>query len=192
MQIEFRDLTEETLASLPEWNTPPYSCKYCLYWESDALDPSAIPIDCQSSFQRKLSWLKKTRQTFGNCGQIACIAGTVVGYAQYAPAKFLPTCKEYPTGPPTDDAILLSCLFLWDKDHRNVGIGSLLLTRILKDLGKRGMVAVETFARKDNPQNPSGPDSFYRKHGFRTLREGEFLLMRKELMPRAETPPPCL
>lgn len=79
MQIEFRDLTEEILAGLPEWNAPPYSCKYCLYWESATFDPGAVSTHRQSIFRRKLGWLKKTRQTFGNCGQIACITGKVVG-----------------------------------------------------------------------------------------------------------------
>jgi hypothetical protein len=79
MQIEFRDLTEEILAGYPEWNMPPHSCKYCLCWESATFDPSAVPTDRQSIFRRKFGWLKKTRQTFGNCGQIACIKGKVVG-----------------------------------------------------------------------------------------------------------------
>lgn len=54
MQIEFRDLTEEILAGLPEWNAPPYSCKYRLYWESATFDPSAVPTHHQSTYRREL------------------------------------------------------------------------------------------------------------------------------------------
>jgi hypothetical protein len=49
-------------------------------------------------------------------------------------------------------------------------------------LRKRGVKAVETFARKNNPNNPSGPVEFYLKNGFRVLRDDpEFPLMRLEL-----------
>jgi hypothetical protein len=46
----------------------------------------------------------------------------------------------------------------------------------------RGFEAVETFARKNNPNNPSGPVEFYLKNGFRVLRDDpEFPLMKLEL-----------
>ncbi|MFH7860371.1 MAG: hypothetical protein QXR03_05195 [Candidatus Aenigmatarchaeota archaeon] len=31
--IKIVDLTTENLKEIPEMEYPPYSCKYCLYWE---------------------------------------------------------------------------------------------------------------------------------------------------------------
>jgi len=62
------------------------------------------------------------------------------------------------------------------------GLGSLLLQSIIKDLKARELKALETFARKNNPSNPSGPMKFYLKNGFRVFRDDpEFPLMRLEL-----------
>ncbi|MEM2057748.1 MAG: GNAT family N-acetyltransferase, partial [Thermoproteota archaeon] len=79
-------------------------------------------------------------------------------------------------------AVLISCLFIAEKEYRGRGLGKLLLESIIEDLRKRGFKAVETFARRNNSNNPSGPVEFYLKNGFRVLREDpEFPLMRLEL-----------
>jgi hypothetical protein len=46
----------------------------------------------------------------------------------------------------------------------------------------RGIRAVETFARKGQEDNPSGPVEFYLRNGFRVFRDDpEYPLMRLEL-----------
>lgn len=57
-----------------------------------------------------------------------------------------------------------------------------MLRNIIEDLKSRGVRAVETFARKGSPDNPSGPFEFYLKNGFKVLRDDpEFPLMRLDL-----------
>jgi len=41
-----------------------------------------------------------------------------------------------------------------------------LLKNIIDDLKGRGFRALETFARRGNSENPSGPLEFYIKNGF--------------------------
>jgi GNAT superfamily N-acetyltransferase len=175
MKIEIIDLTYENLQDVPE------CCKYCLYWE--------FPEECVDSskgkkqmFERKLGWLRETSQTFGNCGKLANLDSRYVGYAQYAPAAFLPNSGEYPAGPPSEDAVLISCLFIPDKENQRLGVGSQLLKGIIDDLKDRDIKAVETFARKLSPNNPSGPLEFYLANGFKIARDdAEFPLVRLEL-----------
>jgi hypothetical protein len=53
---------------------------------------------------------------------------------------------------------------------------------IIADLRKRMIKAVETFARKGKPNNPSGPVEFYLRDGFRIHKKDvEFPLIRRDL-----------
>ncbi len=182
VNIEILELTEETLRDAPEWKGSPFSCKYCLYWE--------FPEECthpaierkEERLEKKGQWLQQARETFGNCGRIAYVDGKPAAYAQYAPPRLLPCSASYPAGPPSDDAILISCLFIASPELRGLGVGRLILQSILDDLRQRGIKAAETFARRGSEDNPSGPLEFYLRHGFRVYHDDpEFALMRLDL-----------
>ncbi len=182
MRVEIVSLTDENLVEAPEWGKHPFSCKYCLYWElpEECLDPSRGSRE--DMLARKLDWLRRVRKAFGDCGKMVYVDGKPVGYAQYAPPRMLPLSAEYSSGPPSGDAVLISCLFIAQKEYRGRGLGKQLLQSIIEDLRKRGVKAVETFARKNNPNNPSGPVEFYLKNGFKIHRDDpEYPLMRLEL-----------
>lgn len=181
MKIEVVDLKEENLTDTPEWESHPYSCKYCIYWEfpEACVDPTEKK---EELIRKKLEWLRNTRKAFGNCGRIIYVNERPVGYAQYALPQFLPHSTDYQSGPPSKDAVLISCLFIPPRELRRTGLGSRLLQSISNDLRKRGVKAVETFARKSVAENPSGPMQFYVRHGFKICRDDrEFPLMRLEL-----------
>ncbi|MGB9718362.1 MAG: GNAT family N-acetyltransferase [Thermoproteota archaeon] len=182
MRVEIVSLTDENLVEAPEWGEHPFSCKYCLYWElpEECLDPSRESRE--DMLARKLNWLRRVRKAFGDCGKIVYVDGKPVGYAQYAPPRMLSLSAEYSSGPPSGDAMLISCLFIAQKEYRGRGLGKQLLQSIIEDLRKRGVKAVETFARRSNPNNPSGPVEFYLKNGFKIHRDdSEYPLMRFEL-----------
>ncbi|MEO0093360.1 MAG: GNAT family N-acetyltransferase [candidate division WOR-3 bacterium] len=181
MNIEILPLTEENLKDAPEWNSHPFSCKYCIYWEfpEECLDPMKEKKEVM--FQKKLSWIQKAKRILGNCGLIAYLEGKPIGYAQYAFSKLLPNSKNYPVKP-NDDAVLISCLFIPKPKLRRQGIGSRMLQFIINELKNSGVNALETFARKDKPDNPSGPVDFYLKNGFIIYKDdATFPLMRLEL-----------
>lgn len=177
MRIEIADLTEDNLRDAPEWDSSPYSCKYCIYWEF--LEECADLSEKKENLQKKSGWLQNVNRVFGACGKIVYVDGTPVGYTQYAPPALLPGSAHYPSGPPDKDAVLISCLFIPQKKYRHMGLGSQLLSNIINDLRKKGVKAVETFARKGNPNNPSGPAEFYIKNGFAIHKDDtEYPLMK--------------
>lgn len=180
--IKIVDLTTENLKEIPEMEYPPYSCKYCLYWEFPKEHNKITFGAKRERLNKKLKWLNDVNKIFGNCGKLVYLNNKVVGYAVYAPPKFLPNSKSYPSGPPDDDAILIACLYVLKKEYRGLGIGQKLLRSILSELRDRHVKVVETFARKSNAENPSGPVDFYIKKGFKIYKDDpEFPLMKLKL-----------
>lgn len=185
MEVVIEDLTEQNFKDAPEWSRHPFSCKYCIYWEHPEECVDSAKEVREKVLKKKSEWLQNTRRDFGNCGKILYVNGISAGYAQYAPAKFLPNSANYTSGPPSNDGVLISCLFICREGFRGLGLGSLLLKSILDELRSRGIGAVETFARKGNAENPSGPAEFYLKNGFRIKKNSsEFPLMRLEFWGR--------
>ena len=179
MEIKVVSLTEDNLRDAPEWDAHPGSCKYCLYWEHPELLVDPEREERTETLARKLAWVRRTRAEFGECGRILYVRGQAVGYAQYAPASFLPNAVSCPAGPVSDDAVFISCLFIPAKADRGQGWGSVLVRDILDALRARETEAVETLARRGSAENPSGPVEFYLCHGFRVHRDDpQFPLLR--------------
>jgi len=182
MNIEIVSLTDGNLRYTPEWASHPFSCKYCIYWEFPEQCIDSAMEQKKDLIEKKLGWLRRVNNEWGNCGKVAYLEGQSIGYAQYAPATYLPRSADYDSGPPSDDAVLISCLFIPQRQFRRLGIGNQLLRRIISELRKRREKAIETFARKGSPDNPSGPVEVYLTSGFRIHRDDkEFPLMRLDL-----------
>ena len=182
MNTKIVDLTEKTLIDAPEWASQPFSCKYCLYWElpEECIDPATEQK--KDLMEKKLGWLRRVTSEWGDCGKIVYLAGQSIGYAQYAPSKYLPRSADYDSGPPSDDAVLISCLFIPQRQFRRLGTGSQLLRALIDELKERKEKAIETFARKGSADNPSGPIELYLRNGFGIHRDDkEFPLMRLDL-----------
>jgi len=179
MKIKIINLNKENLRDAPEFETHPFSCKYCVYWEFSKECVDKTRENKEDMFKEKLRWLRNANKVFGNCGKILYANEIPIGYAQYAPGELLPHSVDYHSGPVSVDAVLISCLFIPNEEYRRLGIGTRLLHNIIEDLRKRGIKVVETFARKGNPENPSGPVEFYLKNGFKIFKDDkEFPLMR--------------
>lgn len=182
MKIKIADLTEENLKDLPEFEDPPYSCKYCIYWIDPEKFLSTSEIPREELYKIKLNWLKGISKKTGSPGKIMYADGIPVGFAQFAPRNiFKGFLKEY-KAKVHKDAAYLACLYIFQKENRNKGLGEKLLESVLKEIKKRGFKAVETFGRKENDDNPSGPYEFYEKNKFNiALDDPEFPLLRREL-----------
>jgi GNAT superfamily N-acetyltransferase len=157
------------------------TCDGCIYWEH----PDEFGRGFLDPYLKK-EWLEAVLAAWGNCALVASMDDDVVGYAQYAPPRFYASERlaEYPSGPVSDDAVLLSCLFVRVSESRRQGVGTALLHGVVEDLRSRGERAVETFARRGSENNPSGPVDLYLARGFRIVREvDEFPLMRLDLTP---------
>lgn len=158
----------------------PSPCNHCLYWQSsEEVDEKMLKREME---QEKREWLTRVIREFGNCGFIAYVNRVPIGFIQYAPKTFFPRTKEYASGPPSEDAVFLACLYIAAKEARGKGLGSAMLENLLVELRKREVKAVETFARKNSENNPSGPLELYLKHNFKMKNDkDDFPLVRFEL-----------
>jgi len=155
----------------------PSPCKYCLYWQtSGPFDEKMLKPEME---REKQEWFKKVIREFGNCAFIAYSSGVPIGFIQYALARFFPRVEEYTSGPPSEDAVFLACLYIANKEARRKGLGTAMLRDLLAEFRKRKFKAVETFAGKKSENNPSGPIELYLKNGFKTKNDNhDFPLVR--------------
>ena len=119
----------------------------------------------------KEEWVSDTLLEWGSCGQLAYVDGAAAGYVLYAPAAYVPRAGAFPTAPVSPDAVLLmSARVLAEFAGR--GLGRQLVQAVARDVGQRGIRAVETFGRTDTAES-SGcmlPVPFLQAVGFRTVR----------------------
>ncbi|MEM4701013.1 MAG: GNAT family N-acetyltransferase [Candidatus Bathyarchaeia archaeon] len=157
----------------------PECCRFCLYWQTSG---ELQPKKAKSELERaKLEWLSSVKESFGDCVEIAFLDNVPIGFFQYAFPKHFPRVQDYVSGPPSGDAVFIACLYITSEKHRGKGYGTAMLRHLLKELGERGFMAVETFARVNSANNPSGPLAFYLKNGFKMIsQKDDFPLVRLE------------
>jgi hypothetical protein len=167
-----------TGATLPD--APPV-CQGCVWWQTRTGGRS---VD-------KRRWIEKTETEFGPWGTIYYEDdGRVLGSMQYGPVSLFPRAAELPAGPPSQDAVLVTCAYLVDRTSPWV-LQSLFLAAI-GEAKDKGASALETFAYR-YPEGESDyerflvhrtvfPRDFLSDFGFTTLRSsGRIELARLEL-----------
>ena len=146
-------LTELTL------QTAPTVCHRCVWW--------------QTRGRRELDkgrWMEKVELEFGAFGTVYYDGdGRVLGSMQYGPSQLFPRAAELPAGPPTDDAMLLTCAYLVDESTPWV-LQSLFLAAI-GEARDRGASAVEAFAYR----HPEGESAYERFRVHKTVFPADFL-----------------
>jgi GNAT superfamily N-acetyltransferase len=156
-----------------------FDCKSCLYWE---MEWGQSVHEGRESETAKREWFTNASGFYGPCGKLVYDGDKVVAWAQYAPATCFPRVGGYHTRP-SSDAFLITCLAV-APSHRHTGIATLLLSTIIRDLEERGVTAVETFAKRNGSDNPSGPVGLYLKVGFKVKAEDpELPLLRFDIHP---------
>jgi hypothetical protein len=160
--------------------TAPSVCHSCIWWQSRSGRPA-----------NKHRWIDRAEGDWGAWGSIYYDDdGRVLGSMQYGPSELFPRAYELPAGPPSDDAVLVTCAYLVDPGTPWV-MQSLFLAAIgeARDKGAR---ALEAFAYR-YPEGESTyerflvhrtvfPRDFLADFGFRTVRvQGRVELARLEL-----------
>ena len=139
--------------------TAPTVCHECIWW--------------QSRGRRELDkdrWMERVELEFGSFGTIYYDGdGRVLGSMQYGPAGAFPRAQELPGGPPSDDAMLVTCAYLRDETSPWV-LQSLFLAAI-GEARERGARAVEAFAYR----YPEGESAYERFHVHKTIFPADFL-----------------
>ena len=168
------DLNGSTIESAPS------CCVGCVWWQQRRDDQ---PVD-------KRRWIRGVEETFGPWGKLYRDGGRTVASLQYGPADAFPRARRLPAGPPSDDAVLLTCAFLLDASSP-WALQSLFLACI-GEVRDGGHPAVESFgyryddddgfATRFGRHHTVFPRDFLTDLGFRTLRTaGRVELMRLEL-----------
>jgi hypothetical protein len=120
-----------TGATLP---TAPGVCHDCIFWQSR----TGRAID-------KQKWIRGTEEEWGSWGTVYYDDdGRLLGSMQYGPSDLFPRAAELPAGPPSEDAVLVTCAYLTDPGRPWV-MQSLVLTAI-GEARDRGARALEAFA----------------------------------------------
>jgi hypothetical protein len=167
-------LTGATLESAPS------VCQTCVWWQSRG--------NREADKQR---WSERAEEEWGAWGTIyRDDDGRVLGSMQYGPSDLFPRAADLPAGPPSEDAVLVTCAYLVSDSQPWVE-QSLFLAAIgeARDKGAR---ALEAFAYRYREETSSRerflvhrtvfPRDFLADFGFRTVRSvGRIELARLEL-----------
>ena len=160
--------------------TAPTVCHECVWWQTRGR--RAVDKD---------RWMEKVELEFGAFGTVYYDSdGHVLGSMQYGPAQAFPRAWELPAGPPSSDAMLVTCAYLVAESSPWV-LQSLFLAAI-GESRDRGAAQVEAFSYR-YPDGESAyerfrvhktvfPADFLTDFGFRTVRvAGRVGLARLEL-----------
>jgi hypothetical protein len=139
--------------------TAPAVCHECVWWQSRG----SRPVD-------KRKWIEKAETEWGAWGTVYYDDDRrVLGSMQYGPAGLFPRAAGLPSGPPSEDAVLVTCAYLIDPEKPWV-MQSLFLAAI-GDARDKGARALEAFAYR----YPEGESTFERFHVHKTIFPSDFL-----------------
>jgi hypothetical protein len=167
-------VTRATIAQAPP------VCVDCVFWQSRGRREAS-----------KDRWAERVEESWGPWGTFYYGDGDrPLGFIQYGPAAQFPRADELPGGPPSGDAVLVTCAYLVDLSAPWV-LQSLFLS-VIGEARDRGVKAIETFGyRYPEPESAYErflvhrtvfPADFLADFGFYPVRwEGEVALARLEL-----------
>jgi hypothetical protein len=153
MAARLEGLTRGTL------RTAPTVCHDCVWWQSR----SGRDVD-------KERWMDRAESDWGPWGTVySDEAGRVLGSMQYGPAALFPRAAELPAGPPSTDAVLVTCAYIVDSSSPWV-MQSLFLAAI-GDARDKGAKGLEAFAYR----YPEGESAYERFQVHKTIFPRDFL-----------------
>lgn len=146
-------LTRGTLASSPA------VCRECVWWQSRGNRTAS-----------KERWTERVEEEWGEWGTIYLDDdGRFLGVMQYGYAGLFPRAGDLPAGPPSDDAMLVTCAYL--APTAGDWVEKSLLLAAIGESRDRGASALEAFAYRYE----EGADERERFHVHRTVFPRDFL-----------------
>lgn len=147
MSVRIAPLKLEGFEQLPK------HARRCVFWE---VDPATLGRDDHLSdpeFEKE-AWLSMVMLEWGTCGQVATPSSAArgigdplcLGYVLYAPPRAVPRAQRFPTGPVSADAVLLTSIGV-DPAPMADGLPRELIARVVDELMRRGVRALEAFGR---------------------------------------------
>ena len=134
-------LTRGTLKSAPS------VCRECVWWQSRGNKTAS-----------KERWMDKAEEDWGEWGTIYLDeGGRLLGTLQYGPSHLFPRAADLPAGPASEDAVLVTCAYLFG--HGAEWVEKSLLLAAIGESRDRGAAAIEAFAYR-YPERESVEERF--------------------------------
>jgi hypothetical protein len=150
---QLRPVTRATLEQAPA------VCQTCAFWQAR----EGRDVD-------KARWAERVEDGWGAWGTLYVGDGDrLLGSIQYGPASVFPRAGELPAGPPSGDAVLITCAYLVDPSSPWV-MQSLFLA-VIGEARDRRIPAIETFGYR----YPDGQGPYERFIVHRTVFPADFL-----------------
>jgi hypothetical protein len=135
----------------------PPVCLTCAWWQTPtarrsaglaphrSAEPSSENIpSADDPSPLRTDWEQRVTEAADTFGKALVDDEAVLGWMQAAPAPLVPRAKGLPAGPPSGDAWLITCVYLYDEEYLQ-GFQR-LLNELQADLKRRNVVALEAFA----------------------------------------------
>jgi hypothetical protein len=146
-------LTGATLESAPS------VCHECVWWQSRP-----------GRTVSKERWADRVEDGWGAWGALyRDDDGKLLGSIQYGPAQLFPRAAELPAGPPSDDAVLVTCVYLVSPS--TPWVEQSLFLAAIGEARDKGARALEAFAYR----YPEGESTYERFLVHRTVFPRDFL-----------------
>lgn len=149
----------------------PAPCRACTWWQAGAA---------------KERWAEGVEGRFGAWGMLYRDDddGRTLGLVQYGPAEAFRHARRLPAGPPSADAVLVTCALV--EPDAGPWVLQRLLLAVAGETRDRGLIALEAFAtpveRPGAPHLVPLPRAALEEIGFEAIRdEGEVALLRLDL-----------
>lgn len=153
MGYQLRPITRATLEDTP------HVCHECVFWQSR-----------EGRDVEKTRWAERVEESWGAWGTLYVGDGDrLLGSIQYGPAAVFPRAEELPAGPPSGDAVLITCAYLVDPSSPWV-MQSLFLA-VIGEVRDRRVRAIETFGYR----YPEAQGAYERFIVHRTVFPADFL-----------------
>ena len=150
----------------------PEPCRTCTWWQG-----GTRTVD-------KERWAAGVEGRFGAWGMLYREDERTVGIVQYGPSADFAYARRLPAGPPSHDAVLVTCALI--EPSAGPWVVQRLLLAVAGETRDRGLIALEAFAtpieRPDAPHLVPLPRAELEEIGFVAIREaGDIALMRLDL-----------
>jgi hypothetical protein len=146
-------LTEGTLHAAPS------VCRTCVWWQSR-----------RGREAEKERWMERAEEEWGAWGTLyRDDDGRLLGSIQYGPAQLFPRAAELPAGPPSEDAVLVTCAYL--VSNAMPWVEQSLFLAAIGEARDKGAKALEAFAYR----YPEGESTYERFLVHRTVFPRDFL-----------------
>jgi hypothetical protein len=172
----------DRVSGLTEWTleSAPSVCRTCVWWQSRGGRTAS-----------KDRWMERAEEDWGAWGALyRDDDGRLLGSIQYGPADLFPRAADLPAGPPSEDAVLVTCAYL--VASAMPWVEQSLFLAVIGEARDKGARALEAFAYR-YPEGESiyerflvhrtvFPRDFLADFGFRSVRvQGRVELVRLDL-----------